>query len=256
MSEPASDGCHCPVILVLNMSYRKYFANGQKVLLKRVFVDEEREALDSITAYAMEGGDSYLDLSLPYGSDAADAYPFEEGMLFELLTDYNGIGLRLKASFHSRNSSKDVRLQFLDSLEFVSRRLHRRVDVNAWVGVERPAQGLAAMREAWRKNLQKLESGVSAAELTEFKKYPLNLSGGGLRLPLPEPAAMADLVLLFLSAGDKKGIICALAEVVWTAPPDLEGVTPTGLRFVNIKENDQARIDAVVGRLLEQLENL
>jgi hypothetical protein len=125
------------------MSYRKYFVNGQKVLLKRIFVDEEREALDSITAYAMEGEGACLDLSLPYGSDAAEAYPFEEGMLFELLTDFNGMGLRLKATFHSRTSSRDIRLQFEESLEFVSRRIYRRVDVNAWVGIERPAQGLA-----------------------------------------------------------------------------------------------------------------
>jgi hypothetical protein len=111
------------------------------------------------------------------------------------------------------------------------------------------------MREEWQKSLQKIDSGVSAAELTEFKKYPINLAGGGLRLPLSEPAAPADLLLIFLSIGDKKGIICALAEVVWSGLPDLDGITPTGVRFVNIKESDQARIDAVMSRLLEQLEN-
>lgn len=225
------------------------------MLLRRVFRDEWLEALDSITAYAMGGGPSYVDLSLPYGSDAADAYPFEEGMMFELMTDYNGMGLRLKASFVCRNSSKDIRLQFVECLEFVSRRIYRRVEVQAWVGIERPAEGLAGMRGAWQKNLQKIDAGVSAAELTEFRKYPINLAGGGLRLPLAGPVAVADLLLLFLSIGDKQGIICILTEVVWTGKTDMQGAIPTGLRFINIRERDQARIDDVVSGLLKRLES-
>lgn len=238
------------------MSYSKYFLNGQKVFLKRVFPDERPEALDSITAYAVGGGASYVDLSLPYGTDAAEAYPFVEGMLFELLTDFNGMGLRLKASFVCRNSSKDIRLQFEECLEFVSRRIYRRVDVNAWVGIERTATGLAEMREEWRKNLQKIESGVSAAKLTEFNKYLINLAGGGMRLPLSEKLAPAELLLLFLSIGDKQGIICALAEVVWVGKVDAAEKIPTGLRFVNVMERDQQRIDAVVNNLLERMDRL
>ncbi len=237
------------------MPYSKYFKHGQKLFLKRIFADEDRQALDSMTAYVMNCGQSCLEISLPYGSDAADAYPFEEGMIFELSTDYNSMGLRLRASFLARTSRKDIRLQFQDNLEFVSRRMYRRIDVNAWVGVERPCKGLSGMREAWEESLQKLESGVSAAELTEFKKCLINMAGGGLRLLMTEETEPADLLLLFLSIGDKKGIICALAEVVWTGQADLEGVIPTGLRFVNIRESDQTRIDAVVNRLLKHLEN-
>jgi len=235
------------------MSYSKYFSNGQKVFLKRVFAEEEREAIDSITAYAMGGGADHLNLSLPYGSDAADAYPFEEGMMFELLTDHNGMGLNLKASFESRTSHKDIRLKYEGNLQFISRRMYRRVDVNAFVGVDRTGQGLADMRDKWQKTLEKLKSGVSAAELTEFRKFPINLAGGGLRMPIDEPSEPADLLLLFLSIGDKQGIICGLAEVVWTGDADDQGRIPTGMRFVNILEKDQARIDAVVENVLKRL---
>ncbi len=235
------------------MSYSKYFANGQKVFLKRVFSEEEREAIDSITAYAMGGSADHLNLSLPYGSDAADAYPFEDGMLFELLTDHSGMGLSLKASFECRTSQKDIRLKYEGSLQFISRRMYRRVDVNAFVGVERTGQGLADMRDKWQKTLEKLKSGVSAADLTEFVKFPVNLAGGGLRLPIDEPSEPADLLLLFLSIGDKQGIICGLAEVVWTGDADDQGRIPTGMRFVNILERDQARIDAVVENVLKKL---
>jgi c-di-GMP-binding flagellar brake protein YcgR len=234
------------------MSYGKYFNKGQKVFIKRIFTDEERPALDTITGYAMRSQPMQLDLALPYGSDAADSYPFEPGMKFEVLTDHQGMGLRLISSFVERISGKDVRLQFEGNLEFISRRIYRRVDVNAWVGIERAKGNLADMRTLWDVNLKKIKSGISAADLTEFKKNLINLAGGGMRLPLQIPVEMAELVLVYLSIGDKKGIICALAEAVWIGPEQDEN-QPIGLRFLNILEEDQERIDAVVKMLLERL---
>ncbi|MBE0577742.1 MAG: PilZ domain-containing protein [Desulfuromonadales bacterium] len=235
------------------MSYGKYFTKGQKVFIKRVFTNEERTALDTITGYAMRCQPMQLDLALPYGSDAADSYPFEPGMKFEVLTDHRGMGLRLIASFVERISSQDVRLRFEGNLEFISRRIYRRVDVNAWAGIQREKGNLAAMRGLWDKNLNKIKSGVSAAELTEFKKNLVNLSGGGMRLPLRSPVETAELVLIYLSLGDKKGIICALAEAIWIGPVQDDDMQQIGLRFLNILEEDQNRIDVVVKELLERL---
>ncbi|MGK2943703.1 MAG: PilZ domain-containing protein [Desulfuromonadales bacterium] len=235
------------------MSYGKYFTKGQKVFIKRVFTNEERTALDTITGYAMRSQPMQLDLALPYGSDAADSYPFEPGMKFEVLTDHRGMGLRLIASFVERISSQDVRLRFEGNLEFISRRIYRRVDVNAWAGIQREKGNLAAMRGLWDEHLNKIKSGVSAAELTEFKKNLVNLSGGGMRLPLRSPVETAELVLIYLSLGDKKGIICALAEAIWIGPVQDDDMQQIGLRFLNILEEDQNRIDVVVKELLERL---
>jgi len=234
------------------MSYGKYFNKGQKVFIKRIFSGEEQMALDTITGYAMRSQPMHLDLALPYGSDAADSYPFEPGMEFEVLTDHQGMGLRLVASFVERISGKDVRLQFAGNLEFISRRIYRRVDVNAWVGIERAKGNLADMRALWNENLNKIKSGISAADLTEFKKNLVNLAGGGLRLPLQAPVEMADLVIIYLSIGDKKGIICALAEAVWIGP-EQDDMQQIGLRYLNILEADQDRIDTVVKTLLERI---
>ena len=234
------------------MSYGKYFNKGQKVFIKRIFTDEERTALDTITGYAMRSKPMQLDLALPYGCDAAESYPFEPGMKFEVLTDHQSMGLRLVASFVERISGKDVRLQFEGNLEFISRRIYRRVDVNAWVGIERAKGNLADMRALWNENLNKIKSGISAADLTEFKKNLINLAGGGMRLPLQSPVEMAELVLVYLSIGDKKGIICALAEAVWLGP-EQDDTQQIGLRFLNILEEDQDRIDAVVKMLLDRL---
>lgn len=235
------------------MSYGRYFPTGQKTFLKRVFDEKDRIALDTITGYVTGTGANHVDLSLPYGSDAADAYPFAPGMLFELLCDNKGMGLRLHASFLERTSGRDVRLKFEGNLEFISRRRYRRVDVTAWVGVKRGAGNLADMRATWDDNLRQIQAGVSAARLTEFQKYPINLAGGGMRLPVKAPTNPAELFLVFLSIGDKEGIICALAEVVWAGEVDFDGNQPVGLRFLNILENDQARIDRVVNDLLKRL---
>lgn len=235
------------------MSYGKYFNKGQKVFIKRIFADGEQTALDTITGYAVRSQLMQLDLALPYGCDAADSYPFEPGMKFEVLTDHQGMGLRLTASFVERISGKDVRLQFEGSLEFISRRIYKRVDVNAWTGIERANGNLADMRALWNDSLNKIKSGVSAAELTEFKKGLINLAGGGMRLPMQAPVEMSELVLIYLSIGDKKGIICALAEAVWIGQVDSDNIQQIGLRFLNILEEDQERIDSVVKMLLERL---
>lgn len=235
------------------MSYGKYFNKGQKVFIKRIFEGGDHIALDTITGYAMRSQPMHLDLALPYGSDAADSYPFEPGMKFEILTDHQGMGLRLIASFVERISGKDIRLQFAGNLEFISRRIYRRVDVNAWVGIERAKGNLADMRALWNENLNKIKTGISAADLTEFKKNLINLAGGGLRLPLQAPVEMADLVIVYLSIGDKKGIICALAEAVWIGPEQDDAQQQIGLRFLNILEEDQERIDAVVKMLLDRI---
>lgn len=236
------------------MSYGKYFSRGQKVFIKRIFVDEEPLSLDTLTGYATQSQSMQLDLTLPYGSDSADAYPFETGMLFEVMTDHRSMGLRLKASFVERTSGKDIRLQFEGNLEFISRRMYRRVDVNAWVGYRRGKNNLAEMRQDWQTCLAKIEAGVNPKELTEFRKYPTNLAGGGLRMPLSAPVEAAELLVLFLSIGDKQGIICALAEVIWVGSPDDFGSQSAGLRFLNIREKDQQRIDNVVASVLEKLE--
>lgn len=236
------------------MSYGKYFDKGQKVFIKRIFPEGERVALDTLTGYAMRSQPMQLDLALPYGCDAADSYPFEPGMKFDVLTDHRGMGLRMVASFAERISGNDVRLQFEGNLEFISRRIYRRVDVNAWVGIERAKGTLADMRSLWQENLKKIKSGISAAELTEFKKHLVNLAGGGIRLPVESPVEMAELILLYLSLGDKKGIICALAEVVWVSPEEEEDTQPIGLRFLNVLEEDQERINTVVQMLLNRLD--
>jgi c-di-GMP-binding flagellar brake protein YcgR len=238
------------------MSFGKYFKKGQKVFLKRLYSNEEPPAVDTITGYAMHSQPMQIDLALPYGSDAADSYPFEPGMKFEVMTDSRGMGLRLTAAFVEKLSRQDIRLEFEGKLEFISRRSYQRVDVNAWVGMKRSEGNLAEMTQLWREHMQQIKSGVSADEFTEFDKYLVNLAGGGMRLPLQPPVNMAELILIYVSIGDKKGIICGLAEVIWIGEEQSNGRQLAGLRFLKILEEDQDRLDAVVNRLLDRLDKV
>ena len=237
------------------MSFGKYFTKGQKVFLKRLYSDEEPPAVDTITGYAVHSEPMQLDLALPYDSDAADSYPFEPGMKFEIMTDSKGMGLRLTASFVEKISRQDIRLEFAGDLEFISRRSYQRVDVNAWVGMKRGEDNLSELRQRWREHTEQIKSGVSAAEFVEFDKHLVNLAGGGMRLPMQPPVKMSELVLLYVSIGDKKGIICGLAEVLWVDEEEQSnGLQLAGLRFLKILEEDQARLDAVVNGLLDRLD--
>ena len=236
------------------MSFGKYFKKGQKVFLRRLYSEEKPPAVDTITGYAISSEPMQLDLALPYGSDAADTYPFEPGMKFEIMTDSRGMGLRLTTSFIEKISRQDIRLALEGDLEFISRRSYPRVDVNAWVGLKRNVGNLAEMTQVWRDHMQQIKSGVSAKEFTEFDKFLVNLAGGGMRLPMRPPVNEAELILIYLSIGDKKGIICGLAEVLWVGEEQSNGLLPAGLRFLRILEEDQARLDAVVNGLLDRLD--
>lgn len=236
------------------MVYARYFPSGQKAFLKRVGATTPQPALDTLSGYVTASGEHHVDLRLPYGPDAADGYPFTPGMRFELTCEHQGMGLRLQTSFLERVDSSSIRLQFEGNLEFISLRDYRRVDVTAWVGLDRSGGSLAARRTDWQEKLQQLQAGVSAARLTKFQKVPLNLSGGGMRLALAAPVELAELILIFLSIGDKGGIVCALTEVVWLGAGERDGTRPAGLRFLNLLAEDQARIDRVTTALLERLE--
>jgi hypothetical protein len=236
------------------MSYGRYFPAGQKTFLKQIFTDPAHPARSTLTAYVTSAGTDHVDLCLPYGTDAAHGYPFAPGMRFELSSETRGMGLRLLASFLERTGSNGIRLRFEGDLEFTSLRQFRRVDVNAWAGLNRSGGSLAEMRAAWEEHLRQLQNGVSAAKLTKFAKAQLNLSGGGMCLAVSPAAKVAELVMVFLSIGDKGGIICALAEVVWAGETGSDGSQPVGMRFLNILAEDQSRIDRVVTSLLKRLE--
>ena len=229
--------------------FEQYFNTGQKIFMQRVIDDQELPVLETMSGHVIRNQQRQLDIRLGYGTDAAKSYPFYPGMEFEIMTDSAGMGLRMIASFVKKLNNQDIRLKCEGRVEFFSKRIHARIKVKAWVGVTRQQGAMSEMQHLWQNHMQLIESEDSAVKLPEFKKYSMDLAAGGMRLPLRSPVHPAELVMIYLSLGDKKGVICALTEVIWVGEANQGRTQQCGLRFVNILEDDQERIDTIVKSL-------
>ena len=229
--------------------FEQYFNSGQKIFIQRLVADQELPVLETMSGHVIRNRQSQLDIRLGHGTDAAISYPFYPGMEFEILTDSAGMGVRMIASFVKKLNNQDIRLKCEGRVEFFSKRICARIKVKAWVGVTRQQGAMSEMQHLWQQHIQLIESEDSAVKLPEFKKYSMDLAAGGMRLPLRSPVYPAELVMVYLSIGDKKGVICALTEVIWVGEAHQDCTQQCGLRFVNILEEDQERIEATVKSL-------
>lgn len=225
------------------MIHQRYFRPGQKVLLR----PEDSATPDGhaglLSCVLNGGGDDYFDLTLPYGAEAANQYPFHEEMAFEISSESLGLGARVNGQFKEILSGNRVRLQVLPDLQMFQRRAKPRVDCRIGIRFTRGRGSLQAMLDSWDKNVKVLTSGKPLPKLTGFNDCKVNLSSGGIRFAIRPPAEPADLCLLLLDLVDEKPPICALAEVIWALPDQDGEVLLTGMQFLNILEQDQNRID-------------
>ena len=81
-----------------------------------------------------------------------------------------------------------------------------------------------------------------------FSTCQLNLSAGGIRFALRAPVNLAELCLMLIDLKDEKPPICAIAEVVWIRPEQDDSILSSGMRFINILDSDQKRIDNYITR--------
>ncbi len=81
------------------MNYQRYFKNGQQLLL-RVQNDVKQDGrTELMTAFVDSSEEGFLILSLPYGADSVDQYPFRPELPFEVTSEALGLGVRAAASF-------------------------------------------------------------------------------------------------------------------------------------------------------------
>lgn len=104
-----------------------------------------------------------------------------------------------------------------------------------------------AMREVWKKNLTVLHSPEAPLIFQGFRSCRVNISSGGIRFALKPPANQGDLCLILINLDDGKPPVCTIAEVVWNCMIDEEAAT-TGMRFINILNQDRDRINSFVVR--------
>lgn len=225
------------------MIHQRYFRPGQKILLRPTDSAAPEGYAGLLSCYLHSGGDDYFDLTLPYGADAANQYPFHDEMDFELSSESLGLGARINGRFDKILAGDRIRVHIFPDLQMFQRRAKPRIDCRIGIRFTRGRGSLQSMRKTWEKNVQVLSSGKKMPKLTGFNDCKVNLSSGGIRFAIRPPAEPADLCLLLLDLQDDKPPICALAEVIWALPDQNGEVLLTGMQFLNILEQDQKRID-------------
>jgi len=229
------------------MIHQRYFKNGQRILLT-LQQQENNGRKEYLTAIVNGGDESSFIVSLPYSEDAAHQYPFTAGMKFEISSDSMGLGVRVSAEFKRQLDGKRISLLVKDDLQMFQRRNSPRIDCKLGIRFTRGQGALKALRKTWEKNIKLLHSPDAPLIFEGFKPCWVNLSSGGIRFNLRPPVSPAELCLLLLNLDDGKVPICALAEIIWTRPENDETIIVSGMRFINILEEDQQRISKFINQ--------
>ena len=223
------------------MIYQRYFKNGQRILLSALGQNAEGRK-EFLTATINGGDETSFIVSLPYSEDAANQYPFAPGMQFEISSDSMGLGVRVTGEFKKQVDGKRISLRINNDLQMFQRRGAPRVDCTIGIRFTRGQGTLKALRKTWDKNIKLLHSSAAPLIFEGFKPCHVNISTGGIRFNLRPPVNLSELCLLLLNLDDGNPPVCALAEVVWMRPEQEETIIVTGMRYINILEEDEKRI--------------
>ena len=227
------------------MNYQRYFKSGQQLLLKALHDTEQNNYTELMSVFVVSVEEDSLVLSLPYGADAVNQYPFKEGLLFEITTEAMGLGVKTTGTFKKKIDGNQFSLQLNPDLQMFQRRISQRFDCKLGVRFSRAAKTLQTMREIWEKNIEVLHSPEAPIIFDGFKPCQINISSGGIRFSIKPPGNQGELCLVLVNLEDGKPPVCAIAEVVWVCMQDESAVT-AGMRFINIRSEDQQRIDSFI----------
>jgi hypothetical protein len=232
------------------MKYQRYFKPGQQLLLKTLRDTEKNGYAELMSVFIISLEGDSLTLSLPYGTDAADRYPFNEGLLFEITTEAMGLGIRATGTFQKKIDENQFTLQIHPDLQMFQRRVSQRFDCKLGIRFSRAAKTLQTMREIWKKNIEVLHSPEAPLIFDGFKSCKINISSGGVRFSIKPPGNQGELCLILINLEDGKPPVCAIAEVIWACIQDTSTVD-VGTRFINILSEDQQRIDDFIAKEMQ-----
>ncbi|PLX96653.1 MAG: hypothetical protein C0622_14385 [Desulfuromonas sp.] len=227
------------------MNFQRYFRSDQQVVLQVTNPADQNGRTELMTAYVVSSNNGILVVSLPYGENALDKYPFNEEMIFEITTNALGMGLRAHGTFSQKISGRRFAIKLRPDLQMFQRRQSPRIDCQLGIRFSRASNTLQAMREIWEKNVKLLSSPEAAPMLDGFKPAKINLSPEGIRLTIKPPAVTGELCLVLIDLGDGKQPVCVIAEIIWSAGKDESSIV-AGMRFINILQEDQQRIDKYI----------
>ncbi|MFA5516429.1 MAG: PilZ domain-containing protein [Desulfuromonadales bacterium] len=226
--------------------YARFFKPGQKIILRTTSAPDNRpKRLESLTAFLKENNSGFFDLSLPYKTREGEHLPFAPGHRFELVSEAMGLGLRLEGEFVQNQGRDIIRLAITGGLQAFQNRFTPRLDITVGLRYTRGLGTLRTFREQWEKNIEILGRSAGTSALSNFPRSRINLSSGGIRFNLKAPVEPGSLCLILLEIEKSTPPICTLAEVLWTGDP-VEERQSAGMRFINVLETDQKRIEEII----------
>ncbi len=224
------------------MSLKKYFKEEQKILLRVLTGTEEEKKVDALTCYLQNQGAGFVDVSIPYGADRSESYPFDPDIKFEILSDSMGVGIRLTGHYEKHLRNDVVRIRHNSDLQLIHRRVEDRRSEVLELGYTKGKGKLRSFRQQWEKNVKILENVKDTSKLPKFPKVEVNISMTGVGFKIKTPIEIADLCLLFINLDDGLPPVCTMTEVVWRSDDESGGRCMTGFQFLNILEADMKRI--------------
>lgn len=228
--------------------YARFFKPGQKIFLRTLCANPALpKHFESLTTFLKDCSSGFFDLSLPYQIREGEELPFSADSEFELLSESMGLGLRLKGVFVRFLGRDLLRLQITGELQGFQNRFSPRLDLTVGLRYTRGLGTLRSFREQWEKNILILNRGANTSTLGNIPRSRINLSSGGIRFSLKPPVEAGSICLILLDVEIGKAPICTLAEVLWIGAVADER-QPAGMRFINILETDQKRIEDIIRR--------
>jgi len=228
--------------LTSRIRYDKYFKSGHIFRLRNL----ETPQREVMSAELVRCTPEIIELRLPYEIRAGEEPPLAPGLPIELMTETHGLGMRLVGDVEVNLQENLLRIRPYGDLEAFQRRAYPRVDAMVGYTVRRGRSSFSALRSYWKKAVEAVETGKGNALLTNSVCARINLSAGGVGLPLKAPVALAELCLVTVAIGEGANPICALTEVVRVEDPQEDGQQLVGLRFNEILAEDRRRIEHFV----------
>jgi hypothetical protein len=230
------------------MEYSKYFKTKQKILL-RTITDGEPGQSQVITSYLVLCGPDFFDVEFPYIIKDHKDFPFKEGTEFCLMSDSFGMGIKLTGHFQKKIDQAVIRIVPHDDMEVFSQRKYCRIDTTVEISCKQNLGNFNSSLKEWTSAVKNVKPNEWLSILPAPKRMEINLSGGGVCIPMELPMAVAELCLVMVRIDDGQAPILALSELVWYRMTD-SGSPLAGLRFVQITHFDQELINNYVNNLL------
>lgn len=228
------------------MNFERYFKTDQQLILQSMdnqSSSTKHTELIIVTVASVEG--NRLIVNSLYGSDLVDHYAITPDAVIEVTTDAMGMGARVSGHLEKKLSSNQFAILLNYDMSLFQRRVKERLDCDLGIRFSRDAKTLPAMRSIWEKNLKALYSPEAPLIFQGFRPCRVNISAGGIRFAMKPAADQGDLCLILIDLEDSKPPVCTIAEVVWLCMIDEKAAT-TGLRFINILNEDQERINVFI----------